>query len=67
MPLPDISIHISANTVAWYAAIVSTVGLLATIYTAWKDRPRVKITINPDILAPFQALAPSFPTYRFRS
>jgi hypothetical protein len=49
MPLPDISIQISANTVAWYAAIVSTVGLLATLYTAWKDRPRVKITINPDM------------------
>jgi hypothetical protein len=50
MSLPDISIQISTNTVAWYAAIVSTIGLLLTCYSAWRDRPRVIVTINPNML-----------------
>jgi hypothetical protein len=49
MLLPDISIHISANAVAWYAAIVSTVGLAISLYTVWKDRPRIAATITPNV------------------
>jgi hypothetical protein len=49
MALPDISIHISANAVAWYAAIVSTIGLLISLYTVWKDRPHIRISITPDM------------------
>jgi len=44
--MPDFSITISANTVAWYAAIVSTVSLLVNFYNAWKDRARISISIN---------------------
>jgi hypothetical protein len=46
--------NLSGNTalcvVAWYAAIVSTFGLLISLYTVWKDRVRLAITITPDML-----------------
>jgi hypothetical protein len=47
--MPDISIQISANAVAWYAAIVSTIGLVISLYTAWKDRPRIAVSIIPNM------------------
>jgi hypothetical protein len=50
MSLPDISIQISASAVAWYAAIVATIGVIMTCYSAWRDRPRVVVTINPNML-----------------
>lgn len=43
MIIPNISIQISANTVAWYGAIVATGSLLASVYNSWKDRARIKI------------------------
>jgi hypothetical protein len=47
--LPDITIEISANTVAWYAAIVSTVGLAATLYNMWKDRLQLRVRVSPNM------------------
>jgi hypothetical protein len=47
--MPDFSITISANTVAWYAAIVATISLLVTFYNAWKDRARIRISINSNM------------------
>jgi hypothetical protein len=47
--MPDISIQISANVVAWYAAIVSTIGLAISLYTIWKDRAHVRISIHPNV------------------
>jgi hypothetical protein len=29
--------------VAWYGAIVATVGLVIAVYVAWRDRPRVVV------------------------
>lgn len=44
MQFPEITFQIPASTVAWYAAIVATVSAAASIYNAWKDRARIKIT-----------------------
>lgn len=38
------SINISAESVAWYGAIVATLGAIVSIYNAWKDRGHIKIT-----------------------
>lgn len=45
--MSEISIQISANSVAWYGAIVATIGAAVSIYNAWKDRPRLKIKYEP--------------------
>src|SRR3982074_2840592 len=47
--MPDISIQISANTVGWYAAIVSPIGLVISLYTVRKDRASLAISITPDM------------------
>lgn len=44
-----IKIEISANTVAWYGAILSTISLLIGIYKIWIDRPRLKIFVTRDL------------------
>ena len=41
--MPDITITISANTAAWYAAIVATLALIMSGITAWRDRARIKV------------------------
>lgn len=43
MKLPEISIQISANSVAWYGAILATIGASVSIYNVWKDRGQIKI------------------------
>lgn len=48
MELSQFSIQISANTVAWYGAIVATAGAGVSIYNAWKDSPRIKIKYEPN-------------------
>jgi hypothetical protein len=47
--MPQISIIISASAVAWYAAIVSTISLLVVLYSTWKDRARVRISVTPNV------------------
>ncbi|HWA32311.1 MAG TPA: hypothetical protein VG694_02590 [Candidatus Paceibacterota bacterium] len=48
MEIPQLSIQISASTVAWYGAIVATLGAGVSLFNAWKDRPRIKIKYEPD-------------------
>jgi hypothetical protein len=48
MNIPELSIQITANTVAWYGAIVATLSASVAIYNAWKDRPRIKIKYEVD-------------------
>lgn len=48
MAIPELSIQISASTVAWYGAIVATLGAWVSIYNAWKDSPRIKIKYETD-------------------
>lgn len=43
MQIPEITFQISANTVAWYGAIVATLGASVSIYNAWRDRAQIKI------------------------
>lgn len=49
MILPEISLQISANTVAWYGAIVATFGGLVSIYNVLRDRARIKIKYEPNM------------------
>jgi hypothetical protein len=39
----DLSINISADTVAWYGAILATIAGAKTLYDWWSDRNRLKI------------------------
>ncbi len=48
--MPNISIQISANTVAWYGAVVATGALLVSSYNAWIDRPRINIKYQKGML-----------------
>ena len=44
MTVPSITFQISANSVAWYGAIVSTGALVVSAYNVWKDRARLHIS-----------------------
>ena len=44
--MPDITI--SASVVAWYGAVVATIGLLTSLYVALRDRPRIRIKTRAD-------------------
>jgi len=50
MNIPNFSIQISASAVAWYAAIVSTLSLAASLYLGWRDRARIRISISPNMM-----------------
>lgn len=56
--------EISATTVAWYGAIVATVGALISIYNILSDRPKIKINYQKDmnIYGP-QSIYPKDKTY----
>ena len=43
------NITITADAVAWYAAIVATLGSLVTGYAVWRDRARVKVLARPNM------------------
>src|SRR5579884_1625798 len=47
--MPQISITISAEAVAWYGAVVSAIGFLLSGYIALRDRPRLSISIDPNM------------------
>lgn len=40
------TITISADIVAWYAAIVSTTAVGIQLVNLWRDRPRIKVTAH---------------------
>lgn len=43
MLIPEVSLKISASSVAWYGAVVATIGAVVSIYNAWRDRAQIKI------------------------
>ncbi len=43
MSLPSITIQISADSVAWYGAIIATIAAVVSIYNAWRDRSRIAL------------------------
>lgn len=47
--MPDISINITADMVAWYAAIVATASAFILGYSVWNDRSKVKIKISKNM------------------
>lgn len=46
----QIKFEITANSVAWYGAFVATASAIVSFYNAYKDRARIKITYNRDIV-----------------
>jgi hypothetical protein len=42
-------LEISASVVAWYGAIVATVGILVSLYNVLRDRARIKIKYQRDM------------------
>lgn len=46
MSLPNYTLEIKANLVAWYGAVVATGGLLISAYNVFRDKARVKIEYN---------------------
>lgn len=49
MKLPNVTIQISADTVAWYGAILSTIGLFSSIINYWNNRARVYLKFQSDM------------------
>jgi len=47
--MEQFSITITAEMVAWYAAVVSTIGLIFTGLAAWRDRARLSISISSNM------------------
>lgn len=45
----EISIIISANTVAWFGAIVASISLVFGVYNILRDRPKLKIQFQKDV------------------
>lgn len=52
MILPLIKIEVSANSVAWYGAILATGSLVVSILNFLKDRRKVKVKISDGWLIP---------------
>lgn len=48
--MPDINISISANSVAWYAAIVATISALIAVLNYLNDKRRLKVSISRGFL-----------------
>lgn len=48
MSIPDLKLEITANAVAWYGAIVASLGFVFGLYNILRDRARVKIEYGPD-------------------
>lgn len=44
-----IKLEISAQGVAWYAAIVATFALVVNAYSVWRDRPLLRVRITRDM------------------
>lgn len=49
MSIPNLSIEISANSVAWYGAIVATAGIFLSYFNYQRDRAKIKIKYEPDM------------------
>ena len=47
--MSNINIEISASAVAWYAAIISTISLVASIYLSFRDRAKIRIKYQRDM------------------
>jgi len=46
---PDVTLQISASTVAWYGAVVATTGLLISLWNSVRDRARVFMQVQTDM------------------
>jgi len=47
--MTDFKIEITADTVAWYAAIVATISVFFSGLNIWRDRPRIKISLKKNM------------------
>jgi hypothetical protein len=44
--MPELSIQINASSVAWYGAIVATIGAAVTLWNVWRDRAKIRVKIS---------------------
>lgn len=64
MEIPQIKLEISANAVAWYGAIVATIAAALSIFIALRDRARIRIICQKDmIIIGEQSIYPKDKTY----
>jgi len=47
--MTDFKIEITASVVAWYAAVVATTSAFFSGLNIWRDRPRIKISLNKNM------------------
>jgi hypothetical protein len=52
MSLPNITIQISADAVAWYGAVIATIAATVSIYNAWRDRSKVILEFGRNFRRP---------------
>ncbi len=45
-----LTIQISAEAVAWYGAIIATVSILVSAYSVWRDRARIDVEVNRNVI-----------------
>lgn len=48
--MASFKLEITANTVAWYAAIVATLSVFLSGLKLWRDRARIKITLRKNMM-----------------
>lgn len=48
--VPTIDLHISAEAVAWYAAVVATGSAITSMYVAMRDRPSLRVSVSANML-----------------
>jgi hypothetical protein len=47
--MASFKLEITADTVAWYAAIVATLSVFLSILKFWRDRAKIKITLSKNM------------------
>ena len=52
MSLPNITIQISADAVAWYGAVIATIAAAVSIYNALRDRSKVVLEFGRNFRRP---------------
>lgn len=60
MSLPNITVQISADAVAWYGAVIATLAAAVSIYNAWRDRSKVILEFGKNFRRPDEWDEPLF-------
>jgi len=60
MSLPNITIQIPANIIAWYGAVIATIAAIVSIYNTWRDRSKVILEFGRNFHRPEDWDSPMF-------